>query len=190
MREVRQVQTIDFAELSRLSDVLDARKPYLELINGRKVRKVSPKTRHSRLQMKLGTILDAWATGRGVVGTEWRFWLVPTGEERTSLVPDVAYVSNERFNRLDGDAREMPPFAPDIAVEIRSPGDRASNVQRKIELYLAHGSTLVIDVDPQTRRIVLHDASTMSVLPEGDRFEHAAVPGLTFDVRALFASVE
>lgn len=131
MREVRQVQTIDFAELSRLSDVLDARKPYLELIGGRKVRKVSGRTRHSRLHGEFAVKLHEWAADKGVVGIEWRFWLIPAGEERTSLVPDVAYVSNERFNRLEGDAREMPPFAPDIAVEIRSPGDRASNVQRK-----------------------------------------------------------
>jgi hypothetical protein len=60
----------------------------------------------------------------------------------------------------------------------------------KIELYLAHGSTLVIDVNPQTLTIALHDASAMRVLREGDRFEHVGAPGLTFDVRALFASVE
>jgi Uma2 family endonuclease len=184
------VQTIDFGELSRLSDILDARKPYLELISGRKVRKVSGRMRHSRLQLEFAVRLHDWAADKGVVGIEWRFWLIPAGEERTSLVPDVAYLSNERFNRLEGDAREMPPFAPDIVVEIRSPGDRASNVQRKIELYLAHGSALVIDVDPLTRTIALHDTSTMRVLREGDRFEHAAAPGLTFDVRALFASVE
>lgn len=183
------MQTIDFAELSRISQELDAEKPYIELIDGLEVRKMSPQTRHSRLQLELGVILRAWATERGIVGTEWRFWLVPVGERRTSLVPDVAYLSNERFRPLPEDASEKPPFAPDIAVEIRSPDDRPRNIQRKIELYLAHGSNLVLDVDPKTRTIIAHDASSTRIFRAGDRFEHPAPPGLTFDVGVLFASV-
>jgi Uma2 family endonuclease len=190
MREVPFLQTIHFAELSRLSQELDAEKPYFELIEGLEVQKVSPQTRHSRLQGKLFTILDAWANERGIAGTEWRFWLIPTAQRRTSLVPDVAYVSRRRFAALGEDQREMPPFAPDIAVEIRSPGERRRNLQRKVELYLAHGSNLVLDVDPKTRTIVAHDGAASRTFTEHERFEHPAAPGLSIDVRKLFASVE
>lgn len=183
------MQTIDFKELSRISDRLDAEKPYVELIDGVETPKVSPKSRHSLIQIELAVIFRNWAAGRGRVGTEWRYWLVPAGERRTSLVPDVAYVSNERFGELRGDAREMPPFAPDIAIEIRSPGDRERTLQRKIELYLAHGSMLVLDVDPETRRIVVYDGARSKTLRDGDCFEHAAAPGLGFDVTTLFDSV-
>jgi Uma2 family endonuclease len=183
------VQTIDFAELVRIGDELDAEKPYVELIDGLEVRKMSPKTRHSFVQGAFTSILRAWAAGRGVVGPEWRFWLVPVGGRRTSLVPDVAYLSKERFAQLEGDAREMPPMAPDIAVEIRSPGDRPRNISRKIELYLGHGSQIVLDVDPKTRTIVVHDRTAVRTLYEGDRFEHAAASGLTFVVREVFAEI-
>lgn len=184
------MQIIDFAELSRLSDELDARKPYLELIDGVRVPKVSPRTRHSFLQLELGTLFRAWAAGRGSVGTEWRLWLVPTGGQRTSLVPDVAYVSQERLAELGDEAYEMPPFAPDVAVEIRSPGDRRRRIERKIELYLTYGARLVLDVDPATRTIFAHDGSAMRAFRDGDRFQHAAVAGLSFDVSALFDAGE
>ena len=180
------MQTIDFAELSRLSDDLDARKPYVELIDGVRVPKVSPRTRHTFLQGELYVLFRAWATGRGRVGPEWRLWLVPTGEQRSSLVPDVAYVSQERLDQLGDEAHEMPPFAPDVAVEIRSPGDRRKRIERKIELYLSYGARLVLDVDPRTRTIFAHDGSGMRAFRDGDRFEHGAVPGLEFDVCALF----
>jgi Uma2 family endonuclease len=183
------VQTIDYAELVRIGDELDAEKPYVELIDGLEVPKMSPKSRHSLLQFQFGKILDAWAAGRGSVGTEWRFWLVATGERRTSLVPDVAYLSAERFSSLEGEAKEMPPMAPDIAVEIRSPGDRPRNINRKIELYLAHGSLIVLDVDPKKREIIVHDTRLARTLREGDHFEHPAAPGLTFDVHGVFAKI-
>jgi Uma2 family endonuclease len=190
MREDPIVQTIDYADLTRLSNTLDAEKPYVELIDGVELPKASPMTHHGQLQLRLGGILQAWAAERGVVGTEWRFWLVPIGDRRTSLVPDVAYASTERLVPLSDEAYEIPPFAPDVAIEVRSPSDRAGNIRRKIELYLAHGAHLVLDVDPAKRRIVAHDATSTQSFADGDRFEHAATPGLTFDLRALFDSVK
>jgi len=184
------LQTIDFAELARLTDELDAEKPYIELIDGLDVRKMSPKRRHGRLQGKLFTILDAWAGERGEVAPEWRFWLVPSGARRTSLVPDVAYLSRERADTLDDVLLEAPPLSPDISVEVRSPGDPLRNIERKIELYLASGTKLVLDVDPKSRSITAHDGARVRTFTSMDRFEHPAAPGLTFEVGALFTASE
>ena len=183
------LHTIDFAELSRLSDELDAEKPYIELIDGLELRKMSPKLRHGELQYEFMKLLDAWSAGRGKFGLEWRCWLVAAGPRRTSLVPDVAWVSEERFAPLDAEAKQTLPFAPDIAIEIRSPGDRLRNLQRKVELYLAHGSRLVLDVDPKSRTIVAHDRTSMRTFKENERFEHAEAPGLNFDLKTLFGAV-
>jgi len=184
------MQTIDYPELARLSRMLDERKPYVELIDGVPVPKVSSKTRHSLLQLEFAVWLRTWAGERGIVGTEWRLWLVPTGERRSSLVPDVAYVAKERMAPLGRDAYEMPPFSPDVAVEIRSRGDRPGTIRRKVELYLAHGARLVLDIDPATRTIVAHDATSVRSFGDGDRFEHSAVAGLTFETGELFDAVE
>ena len=91
---------------------------------------------------------------------------------------------------LRGDDIEEPPFAPDVAVEIRSPSDRERNIQTKVQLYLEHGATLVLDVDPFKREIIAHDASGKHTFNASMHFEHAALPGLRLDVGDLFARAD
>ena len=81
----------------------------------------------------------------------------------------------------------MPPFAPDVAVEILSPDDRRIDVDDKIDTYLRAGSSLVIVVDPQKRVVELHDPLATARLDEGAAIEHAALPGFRYPVRDLFA---
>jgi Uma2 family endonuclease len=78
------------------------------------------------------------------------FLSVAAAEKPSSLVPDVAYVSNGRLAAKEGEARERPAFAPDIAVEILSPKDRLPLLEAKIELYLENGALLVIVIDPNS----------------------------------------
>ena len=69
--------------------------------------------------------------------------------------------------------------------------DRGRNVARKIELYLERGALVVLDVVPKRHEIVAHAPSAeVRVYRAGDTFAHTAVPGLTFDVAAYFASGE
>ena len=75
------------------------------------------------------------------------------------------------FRELSEFEGERPPFAPDLPVEIRSPDDRDRNVARKVEIYLAYGSRLVLDVHPKRKTIVAH----------------GELPGFRFDVTAFFA---
>jgi Uma2 family endonuclease len=165
--------------------------PEVEVLRGVELPKVSPKRRHGVLQGVLFGLLATWCGDGGEVATEWRFWLSrdPDGEE-TTLVPDVAFVSARRMAALTDEDAEEPPFAPDIAIEIRSPGDRERNVRTKVRLYLAAGSRLVLDVDPQKRRIVAYDRSGERIITDDTKVEHAEAPGLTFDVGALFARAD
>ena len=161
--------------------------PEIELIDGRPVRKVSPKRRHARVQGTLFTELDRWGRENGYeVGTEWRFHLSSTN----SYVSDIAAASVARLEALDDVAVEEPPFAPDLAVEVRSPSNRAGEIATKIARYLEFGGGLVLDVDPAKRTIVAHDRHGTTTYRAGDTFEHAAAPGLRFDVGALFAAAE
>jgi Uma2 family endonuclease len=170
--------------------VLPETKPETEWILGHAVRKVSPFRTHALLQGRLNTALSAWAEGRGDVGPEWRFRPAPDGEIRRPLVPDVAYVSDARLAGLEGRDLEAPPFSPDVAVEIRSPDDRARNVDHKIAVYLATGSTLVIVIDPRDRSVRLHDARGVRVLGGDDTIAHPAMPGFSLALPALFAPLD
>ncbi|HXO18214.1 MAG TPA: Uma2 family endonuclease [Candidatus Dormibacteraeota bacterium] len=162
-------------------------KPETEWVRGRPLQKVSPQRTHSRLQAALTMQLYRWAVGRGEAGPEWRFRVAPPGEARRPLVPDVAYVSNDRLRTLSDEELEIPPLAPDVAVEILSPGDRRADVDDKIDVYLRAGSSLVIVVDPPHRVVELHDRAETLRVDEAGAIEHWALPDFCYPVRELFA---
>ena len=167
--------------------VLPETKPETEWVRGRALQKVSAQRTHSRLQGAMLMRLDRWATGRGEVGTEWRFRVAPPNEVRRPLVPDVSYVSNERLRPLSDEEIEIPALAPDVAVEILSPDDRRIDIDDKIGVYLRAGSSLVIVVDPKKRAVELHDGAATTLLDENRTIEHRALPGFSYPVSELFS---
>jgi Uma2 family endonuclease len=165
-------------------------KPEIELLDGRAYPKVSPKARHSGVQAAFIRVIEDLAGDRGFVGPEWRFKIGLADDTNTTFVPDVAYVSFERLRAITEKQRDEPPFAPDIAVEVRSPSDNLPLLRRKIERYLQTGSVLVLVADPDKRTIAAHDSHGVRNYATGDRFEHSAVPWLTFDVAVIFAKLD
>jgi len=170
--------------------ILPELKPELEWINGRAIQKVSPARPHALLQLALGTMLRAWAEDRGEVGTEWRFRLQPPGEPIRPLVPDVAYLSYARMGDADDAALASPLMAPDVAVEIRSPDDRETDLEHKIGVYLACGCEAIVVVDPDSRSIDVFDRSGALSFVGGDVMTHPALPGFTLRLPDLFAVLE
>lgn len=161
-------------------------KPYREVYDGAIHEKVSPQLAHGIVAGEITAQLRDWGSRRGVVAVELRVYLGPG----TTLVPDVAFISDERLATLSEEEREKPPFAPDIAIEVRSPEDRAANVVRKTELYLAHGAMLVLNIDPHDRLIRLSSAGGERVLHSSDAIEHPAFPDLRIPVAAVFAPLD
>jgi Uma2 family endonuclease len=169
-----------------LEIVLPETKPETEWVRGRALRKVSPTYPHALAQLAFGSALRAWARGRGRVGTEWRFRVDPPGEPIRPLVPDVAYLS---YGRLPADAFEeasVPLGAPDVAVEVRSAGDRDADIEDKLAAYLAAGAALVVLVDPASRRLTAIDPDGREVFEADGAFRHPALPGFELEVATLF----
>jgi Uma2 family endonuclease len=164
--------------------------PETEWILGEAVQKVSPRRTHAVLQLAVAAELRAWARGRGIVGTEWRFRITPPGERPRPLVPDVAFLSNERKSGLTGELLEVPFVAPDLVVEILSPGDRADRVASKRETYLAAGVRLVVTVDPETRTLQADETGTRMTFGSGEAFSNATFPGLIIDIDRLFSEID
>ena len=162
-------------------------KPALEWVNGRILQKVSPEHKHARAQRRFAAALGTWVDERGCgdVGTEWRFQVQPPGEIRRSLVPDVAYISYARVPFEELERTGAPAVAPDAVVEIRSPDDRQRDIDEKIRVYLAAGSTVVFLVDPETRSVIAIDRNGSSDLSCGP-IAHGALPGFAIEPRELF----
>src|ERR1700738_4271617 len=140
-------------------------KPATELIDGRLVQKMSPKLRHQALEKRWVAALDAWADGRGEAFGEWRHEFVAPGHSFASLLPDVAYMSYASRAELGPAASEVPPRAPEVAVEILSVGEPERNVAWKIGAYIAAGTQVLFVVDPPRRTVIAHAASAPSSGP-------------------------
>ncbi|MGZ5432911.1 MAG: Uma2 family endonuclease [Thermoanaerobaculia bacterium] len=78
----------------------------------------------------------------------------------TVRVPDVSYVSGERVVDTTG----FMHGPPDLAVEVISPSDLASEVSFKTSQYLRAGTRAVVVVDPEKRIVYVHRASGTDVL--------------------------
>jgi Uma2 family endonuclease len=103
--------------------------------------------------MALGTLLTQWAwqDGTGVTSGSSAGFLLPNGAMRA---PDAAWVPRSRLAGLTADQKQkFLPLCPDFVVEIRSPSDRLSTVQAKMQEYLDNGARLGWLIDPASRMI-------------------------------------
>lgn len=68
--------------------------------------------------------------------------------------PDASFVKIERWNSLTPQQQEQfLPLCPDFVVELRSPSDKLTNIQAKMQEYLENGAKLGCLIDP-SRKIV------------------------------------
>lgn len=95
----------------------------------------------------------------------------------TWLQPDASLMRAERVAEADPDG--FLQGAPEIAVEVISPSESAVDVERKTELYPAHGAQIVWVIYPRSRKVRvfladgtefqrgLHDSLTLpGILPD------------------------
>jgi Uma2 family endonuclease len=104
----------------------------------------------------------------------------------TVRAPDVAFVRKERLSgKLP---RGFFPGAPDLAVEVVSPGDRASEMLAKAQEWLAAGCRLVWVADPKTRSVsVYRSLRDIIVLTVADVLSGDDVlPGFSVPVSEIF----
>ncbi len=125
----------------------------------------------------------------GWLGTEMIFVLAD--EEPLIRRPDVAYVSAERWP-LD---RPLPyegnwHIAPDLAVEIVSPGNSASELSRKRREYFQYGVHEVWIIFPEERQVEVWSPSGCRVVPHTEPLTTELLPGLSIDLSALLPVIE
>ena len=105
----------------------------------------------------------------------------------TVRATDVAFISTARLPQ-GGLPEGYIEGAPDLAIEVVSPGDRAGQVQAKVQEWLEAGSRQVWVFYPRTRSIEVHGSDGHgSTLREGDSLTGGDVlPGFSCPVRDLF----
>jgi Uma2 family endonuclease len=142
---------------------------------------------HGDLQATLLSELRAAARAGRLGGVVAEVGFVLRRQPDTVRAPDVAFLRADRVPRADGATRFIEG-APDLAVDVLSPDDRAWEVAEKVEEYLSAGTRLVWVVDPRNRHAVVHTPDrTARVLRAGESLDGAdVVPGFRLALDELF----
>ena len=98
---------------------------------------------------------------------------------------DVAFISTPR---LPENPRKFMHGAPDLAVEILSPSNKAIEVEQKVRDYLEAGARLVWVLAAEVKTATVYRADgTARLLRENDSLDGEDVlPGLTIPLREIF----
>lgn len=120
-----------------------------------------------------------------VYGAETGFQIA--SDPDTVLAPDIAFVRRERILQT-GLSKGYRIGAPDLAVEVVSPGESRKRVETKVQDWLSGGARAVWVVDPKTRTVkVYHGPSASAVLKETDELTGGdLVPGFRCSVAEIF----
>jgi Uma2 family endonuclease len=111
-------------------------------------------------------------------------------EPRKVRRPDISFVKRERMtaeHMLEG----FLTIAPDLAVEVISPNDLATELNEKLEDYMAARIPLVWIIDPEVRTVVIHRVDgTMAMLHAKDELSgEDIIPGFRCRVGELFPNL-
>ena len=168
---------------------LPEEKPALEFEHGVVTQKVSPKARHSRLQGRLARLFDEFGEPIRLAAA---FPELRTTFGGNSVVPDVAIFRWERIPRdQDGELLDDVFIPPDIAVEIRSPGQSLRGQVNRCRWYVENGVEIALLVDPDDRSVRLFRADAeMRVLHGEDRIDlDSVLTGFELSVQQLFGAL-
>lgn len=163
----------------------DLGQPY-ELVRGVVVVREHPMPVHGVLAAQIGALLINFVRPRKLGRVTVESGYVTERGPDSVRGPDVAFVRMDRVpTRADLD--RYVEGAPDLAVEIRSPGDRAGEIAEKVAEYFRGGAKLVWGVEPHRRVVLVHtpDGHTR-LLRDGDTIDGGDVlPGFTAPVGEL-----
>jgi Uma2 family endonuclease len=128
--------------------------PAWEYVNGTITQKPMPKTFHSRLQLKLASLIDlAGENNQSFLAfTELRCSLADR-----SIVPDIVVVNWERLP-IDASGQlenQAIGFAPNWVIEILSPQQSLTKVMKNILYCIDQGSELGWLINPEERSILV-----------------------------------
>lgn len=133
--------------------------PYpAELYSGKVAFKMA-NPEHGKIQVKIAKRIDNYLDENpiGDVMTETNFKLWPD-RPKESRIPDVAFVKK---GRMPDDWRRFPPIAPDLAIEIVSPGDDFFEVLDKVDAYLEQGAQIVWLIMSKKREVLVCTSAGM-----------------------------
>ena len=184
--EKQFVSAEEFLELAQRPEYQDRQ---LELVEGEIVEMSKPTVGHGEimgwLYMKIASYVYENDLGRVAVGDAGFVLGRNPGGRATVRGLDIAFISKAK-------APKPLPFklydiAPDLAVEVISPGNRTSDTHKKVRELLRAGASLVWLVYAETRTVAVHTAAGAVTYEESDTLSGGDVlPGFELRVGDIF----
>lgn len=136
------------------------------------------------LTVPLGAYVKQQRLG-AVLGAETGFTV--SKKPDTVLAPNIAFVRRDRIP-AGGMPRKYFPGAPDLAVEVVSPGDTVFEVDEKVQRWLAAGCRAVWVVNSHRRDVTVHlPGRPPAVVGEDELLSGGdVVAGFSLPVREIF----
>ena len=158
---------------------------HYEIIEGELITLPPPKSGHTYVAMQVLKALFAIEERAGCRALAEAGYKL-SNDPPTWIQPDVSFITNEHAKATLPDGYFLG--APELAVEVVSPSESAADVDRKVELMLAHGSQAVWVAFPRTKKVQVY-------LTDGTSFSRGLnsklslpdlVPGWELPVATLF----
>jgi Uma2 family endonuclease len=160
-----------------------------ELIDGELVVTPVPIIRHQVISMNLTRALDHHVRPRNL----GMIFYAPTGvrfSRHDLLIPDICFVSLARLGIL---GEKFIEGAPDLVIEILSPGTRRRDLTTKRELYARFGVREYWPVDPDKRTVevlaLVGDGYQPLPVWEDGSLQSRVLPDLRLTLEDLFAGI-
>ena len=159
-----------------------------ELVDGEVVELSPARRRHGRTAINIGTAFNLYSRQRGIGYAEVEVGYIVRQGPDTVRGPDVSFVLNDSDEYDDG----FVPGAPDIAVEVVSPSNTASEMERKVREYLTAGSQRVWVVHSATpaapRQVLIHrsDGTILTYTNDDVITDEELLPGFSLPLAEIF----
>jgi Uma2 family endonuclease len=162
----------------------------IELMQGVPTEMTPAGTAHGAISMWFGHLILVYVEAHDlglVTAAETGFVL--SEDPDTVRAPDIGFIAKDRLTRPT--TERYFPGAPDLAVEVVSPNDKAAEIHGKVIDFLNAGTRLVWVVYPDSKTVMtykqgaeahIHDAN--STLDGSD-----VLPGFSLPVRDIFSKL-
>jgi Uma2 family endonuclease len=140
----------------------------------------------SRLDRLIGNFADEHGLGVTTAAETGYILFKSESGRDTVRAPDVGFVSAAHIADIPNEG--YIPFAPDLAVEVMSPNDTASEIQKKVMEYLRAGTRLIWVAYPETRSVTVYTPQGAHIVDENGTLDGGDVlPGFRLAVNSIFA---
>jgi Uma2 family endonuclease len=138
--------------------------------------------------VEVTTDLTLWnrQSQKGITFDSSAGFTLPNGAIRS---PDASWIEQRRWNALSAaQRRKFAPISPDFVIELKSPSDKLSDLQDKMQEYITNGARLGWLIDPETKEVEIYrpNQPVERLKNPTSLSGEDVLPGFTLNLQSIF----